>query len=89
MTQGQCQPRSLRCAQVDIGRRAQGDYIYFLDADDRWTPNKFGGTAHFLEQRPDIGLVFLMKTSFLQKEIFVGPAINKLTWGVTRHDCRL
>ena len=39
-------------------RLARGEYICFLDADDIWTPNKLEVQLTFMEQHPDIGLVF-------------------------------
>lgn len=37
---------------------AEGEYIAFLDADDRWLPNKLERQLAFLEAEPDVGLVF-------------------------------
>ncbi len=39
-------------------RLARGEYICFLDADDIWAPNKLEVQLTFMEQHPDIGLVF-------------------------------
>lgn len=38
-------------------KKASGDYIGFLDADDVWLPNHLEGIA-FLEQHPEIGVLF-------------------------------
>ena len=43
-------------------RLARGKYICFLDADDVWTPNKLEAQLTFMEQHPDIGLVFSDET---------------------------
>lgn len=37
---------------------AQGDYIAFLDSDDCWLPGKLRTQIDYLEQYPDIGMVY-------------------------------
>jgi glycosyltransferase involved in cell wall biosynthesis len=37
---------------------AQGDFLTFLDADDRWRPGKLQRELAIMESEPDIGLVF-------------------------------
>ena len=37
---------------------AQGDFLTFLDADDRWRPGKLRRELAIMESEPDIGLVF-------------------------------
>ena len=39
-------------------RLAQGDYLAFLDSDDRWPVGKLAAQIHLLESYPDLGLVF-------------------------------
>ncbi len=39
-------------------RAASGEYIAFLDADDLWMPTKLETHVSYLEQNPDIGLVY-------------------------------
>lgn len=37
---------------------AKGDFIAFLDADDLWTPRKLSLQLQYLQQHPDVGLVY-------------------------------
>lgn len=44
---------------LNIGlEAAQGDFLTFLDADDRWRPGKLRRELAIMESEPDIGLVF-------------------------------
>jgi glycosyltransferase involved in cell wall biosynthesis len=36
-------------------RRARGTYVAFLDADDRWLPQKLSSQVDLMERRPEIG----------------------------------
>jgi len=37
---------------------AQGKYIAFLDSDDAWLPGKLTTQVRYLEQHPDIGMIY-------------------------------
>jgi glycosyltransferase involved in cell wall biosynthesis len=39
-------------------RKAKGDYIAFLDADDFWLPNKLEVQTRILDSQPDAGMLF-------------------------------
>ena len=39
-------------------RRAKGDYIAFLDADDYWLPNKLDVQTRILDSQPEAGMLF-------------------------------
>ena len=39
-------------------RRASGDFIAFLDADDLWLPNKLELQMDYFEKRPEVALVY-------------------------------
>jgi len=39
-------------------RKAKGDYIAFLDADDYWLPNKLDVQTRILDSQPEAGMLF-------------------------------
>jgi len=46
-------------ASINLGlRHATGKYLAILDSDDYWEPGKLALQVAFLEQHPDIGLVY-------------------------------
>jgi glycosyltransferase involved in cell wall biosynthesis len=60
-------PRLRRVNQTNCGLAAarnrgievaNGTYIAFLDADDRWLPTKLARQIEILERRPEVGLVY-------------------------------
>jgi len=46
-------------ASINLGMRyASGKYLAILDSDDYWAPNKLEVLVSFLEENPDVGLVY-------------------------------
>ena len=39
-------------------KQARGEFIAFIDADDRWRPSKLGEQAELLDCMPDVGAIF-------------------------------
>jgi glycosyltransferase involved in cell wall biosynthesis len=53
------QPNAGAAAARNAGlRHAKGGYIAFLDGDDLWFAGKLGLQVRYLEEHPDVGLVF-------------------------------
>jgi len=52
------QNRGLAGARNTGIREATGDYVAFLDADDRWAPGKLARHVALLDQNPSIGVSF-------------------------------
>jgi glycosyltransferase involved in cell wall biosynthesis len=51
-------------ASINLGlSRAEGDYIAILDSDDYWEPEKTEIQTAYLEQHPDVGLVYANGTA--------------------------
>ena len=46
-----------------------GDYLTFIAADDRWTPDKLAKQMAFIQQQPDVDLVFGMLKQFISPEL--------------------
>jgi glycosyltransferase involved in cell wall biosynthesis len=68
------QPHGGIHAALDHGlRRAVGDYITFLDADDRWLPGKLKRQVAAMQQHPTIDLVFGQARQFTMREEAGGP----------------
>ena len=54
------QERSERSKARNEGfRHSQGDYIAFLDSDDVWLPTKIQKQVQILNEKPDVGLVYV------------------------------
>ena len=51
----------------------QGEYVAFLDADDRWTQNKMNAQLSFLQERPDCDGVFGHVRQFVCPDWKGGP----------------
>lgn len=56
-------------------KNASGTHMAFLDADDRWTDKKLEKQQAFLEENPDIDMVFGKVKQFISPEL---PAEKKI-----------
>ena len=56
---------------------ARGNYIAFLDADDLWTRDKLKLQVDFMEQNPQIGLVFSDMEEFDHEKILCRSLLEK------------
>lgn len=72
------QERSERSRARNEGvRRAGGDYVAFLDADDIWLPTKVEKQVQVLNERPDVGVVY---TGVEFIDLHGHPHDRKLCW---------
>jgi glycosyltransferase involved in cell wall biosynthesis len=61
LTQVNAGPSAARNAGIAAAR---GELICFLDADDLWTPDKLQRQVAFMEEHPEVGLVFSDEEEF-------------------------
>ena len=57
--------------------RSQGKYIAFLDADDQWSIDKLKAQQLFLDQNPEIGLVYSWTHCIDNQHNFVRPGSQR------------
>jgi len=59
-------------ASINLGlRQAEGEYVAILDSDDYWEPDKIKIQAEYLEQHPDVGLVYCNGTAVNENGVFL------------------
>ena len=59
---------------------ASGEYLAFLDADDRWYPDKLASQVTILDRRPDVGLTYGELDDIDEH----GKLIDRKTWAKRR-----
>jgi glycosyltransferase involved in cell wall biosynthesis len=67
-------PSAARNAAI---RRARGEYVAFLDADDRWNEDKLRRQVEFLKSRPHLGLVFSDMREFSRNGVHTESLVGK------------
>lgn len=55
---------------------AEGEYIAYLDADDRWLPGKLAKQLRLLESEPDVGVVFCNFYRFTEEGVRPGTQFD-------------
>jgi glycosyltransferase involved in cell wall biosynthesis len=58
-------------------RKANGEYLVFLDADDLLMPKKLEIQATILDENPDIGFVYSDFYNIIDNKISHTPALNR------------
>jgi len=56
---------------------ARGELICFLDADDSWSPDKLHTQLAFMEQHPEVGLVFADEDEFDEDGVQCASLLSK------------
>ena len=64
-------------------RKARGDYITFIDSDDRWTPNKLAGQLAMLQGTPGLEAVIGKVRFFLKPGRFRRAVSGRRFWAET------
>jgi glycosyltransferase involved in cell wall biosynthesis len=74
------QERSERCKARNRGfRHSRGEYIAFLDSDDRWLPTKIEQQVAILNNESDVGLVY---TGVQFMDAKGNPHTGQISWDV-------
>jgi peptidoglycan/xylan/chitin deacetylase (PgdA/CDA1 family) len=71
--------RGVSCARNEAIRKAHGELIAFLDADDVWCPGKLTAQVKYLNEHPDVGIVFGNYLKWSASEAGVFPVSSSLT----------
>jgi glycosyltransferase involved in cell wall biosynthesis len=56
---------------------ARGELIAFLDADDRWTPDKLSAQVGYLREHPDVQFVMSRMRYFVEPGCAIPPAFRR------------
>jgi glycosyltransferase involved in cell wall biosynthesis len=56
---------------------AKGDLICFLDADDSWTPDKLKSQVSFMDEHPEVGLVFSDEEEYDEDKVHCYSLLSK------------
>jgi peptidoglycan/xylan/chitin deacetylase (PgdA/CDA1 family) len=71
--------RGVSCARNEALRKAHGELIAFLDADDVWCPGKLTAQVKYLTEHPSVGIVFGSYLRWSASEAGIFPVSSSLT----------